>query len=57
LLRECVARRAVEEANSWHRPSLLRARRERPCGFRAAQERDEVAPLHCPILEVLKTEA
>src|SRR5262249_32798268 len=26
--------------------SLLRARRERPCGSRAAEERDEVAPSH-----------
>jgi hypothetical protein len=28
-----------------HRP-LLRARRERPCGCAAAEQRDELAPLH-----------
>jgi hypothetical protein len=33
---------------------LLRARRERPCG-RAAYERDELAPFHCPVPPVLST--
>src|SRR5262249_42420754 len=37
------SRPAVEEANDRHR--LLRARRERPCR-RAAEQRDELAPLH-----------
>src|SRR5262249_24392794 len=38
------ARLAVEERDHRHRP-LLRARRERPCR-RAADQRDEIAPLH-----------
>jgi hypothetical protein len=35
---------------------LLRTRRERPCGCRAAEQRDEVAPFHCPMSPVLPTE-
>src|SRR5262249_5252757 len=42
---ECYSRSAVEETNHWHR-SLLRARRERPCRSRAAEQRDEFAALH-----------
>src|SRR5262249_55530059 len=38
-------RRAVEEPNHRHR-RLLRARRERPSGRRATEQRDEYAPLH-----------
>src|SRR5262245_44915571 len=38
-------RRAVEKANYRHR-GLLRARRERPRGCRAAEKRDELAALH-----------
>ena len=34
-------------------PSLLRARRERPRGRRAAEQRDEFAPFHCPVPRVL----
>src|SRR5262245_31108100 len=44
-VRECLRRRAVEEAYGRHR-RLLRARRERPRGNRAAEEGDEVAALH-----------
>src|SRR5262245_2630571 len=36
-----VLRRAVEKAN--HRHGWLAARRERPCGRRAAEQRDELA--------------
>jgi hypothetical protein len=35
---------------------LLRARRERPSCGRAAEQRDEVAPFHCPVSPVLPTE-
>jgi hypothetical protein len=35
---------------------LLRARRERPRGCRAAEQRDEFAPFHCPMPPVLPTE-
>jgi hypothetical protein len=35
---------------------LLRARRERPSCRRAADERDEIAPFHCPIPPVFPTE-
>src|SRR5262249_31009801 len=31
---------------------LLRARRERPC-CRAAEQRDEITPFHCPVPPVL----
>jgi hypothetical protein len=40
---------------------LLRAHRERPCGSRAAEQRDELAPLHCPgstqVLPLMKRNA
>src|SRR5262245_7534983 len=42
---ECYSRSAVEETNHWHR-RLLRARRERPRGRRAAEQRYELAALH-----------
>src|SRR5262249_31590405 len=35
---------------------LLRARRERPRGRRAAEQRDELAPFHYPMPPVLPTE-
>src|SRR5262249_12565053 len=35
---------------------LLRVRRERPRGRRAAEQRDELAPFHCPMPPVLPTE-
>src|SRR5262249_45945187 len=45
---------------SWHFPSIrgpsLRARRERPGRRGAAQQRDELAPFHCPMSPVLPTE-
>jgi hypothetical protein len=37
-------RTAAEESNHWHR-RLLRARRKRPRGCRAAEQRDEVASM------------
>src|SRR5262249_13945762 len=40
----CAGRRGVHVANDGH-SRLLRPRRERPCG-RAAQQRDDLAPLH-----------
>src|SRR5262249_45183334 len=42
---ECPGRSAVEEPD--HRqPRLLRARRQRPRGRRAAEQDDELAPFH-----------
>src|SRR5262249_31383513 len=38
--------RRAQEANRWELRCLLRARRERPRGRRAAEERDEFAPSH-----------
>jgi hypothetical protein len=40
-----LGRQAADEADDRHR-RLLRARRERPRGSRAAQQRDELAPSH-----------
>jgi len=40
-----VGRPGDKESDHRHR-RLLRARRERPCGRRAAEERDEFAPFH-----------
>ena len=37
-----------EHADAPHPLGLLRARRERPRGRRAAEKRDELAPLHVP---------
>src|SRR5262249_2584796 len=42
---ECSGRSAVEEPDNRHR-RLLRPRRERPRSQRAAEKRDELAPLH-----------
>src|SRR5215470_7672814 len=44
LLAPGSGRAAVEESDNRHR--LLRARRERPSRRGAAQQRDELAPLH-----------
>jgi hypothetical protein len=44
---------AHEHANAPH--ALLRPRRERPRS-RAAEQRDELAPLHCPVPPVLPDE-
>ena len=44
-VRERVRRCGVEEPDHRHR-RLLRARRERPRSRRAAEQRDELAPLH-----------
>src|SRR6516162_6495154 len=44
-LGESVTRCGTEPSNHWHR-RLLRARRERPRGRRAAEQRDERAPIH-----------
>src|SRR5262245_14805641 len=40
-----IGRCAAEKADHGGR-RLLRTRRKRPCGSRAAQQRDEVAPFH-----------
>src|SRR6516165_10023520 len=46
----------ASSADKHHRHRrLLRARRKRPRGCRAAQESDEVAPFHCPMPPVLPT--
>ena len=47
---------AHQHADPPHPVGLLRTRRERPSGRRAAQQRDELAPLHCPMPPVLPTE-
>ncbi len=44
-LRCIVGRAGVEESDNRHR-RLLRARRERPRGCRATEQRDELAPVH-----------
>src|SRR5262249_42350946 len=36
---------------------LLRARRERPCRRRAAEQRDELAAFHCPMPPALSIES
>ena len=46
----------IQPTEQWHAPVRLRARRERPRRRRAAEERDEVAPFHCPMPPVLPTE-
>src|SRR6516164_9858043 len=50
-----TGRFAFEESNDRHL-RLLRARRERPRRRRAAEQRDEIAPFHCPMPPVLRTE-
>src|SRR5262249_14294656 len=44
VARDLGGRLAVEESDD--RPGLLCAARERPCGRRAAERRDELAPPH-----------
>src|SRR5262249_48948127 len=39
-------RKRRQHADSPHSLALLRARRERPCGSRAAEQGDEIAPFH-----------
>src|SRR5262249_48695517 len=41
-----VRRVAAYKSNAWRHPWLLCARREWPRGHRAAEQRDELAPLH-----------
>jgi hypothetical protein len=48
-VRQPIRRPAVEDPNHRHR-GLLRPRRKRPRCCRAAQDRDEVAPFHFPML-------
>src|SRR6516164_4967609 len=51
-----IARSRIGVKKSDHRHRrLLRARRERPRSRRATEERDEVAPFHCPMPPVLAT--
>src|SRR5215831_2313888 len=44
-VREVGERGVPQETNNRHR-ALLRPRRERPCGHRAAEQSDELAALH-----------
>ena len=46
---------AFIQQESDHRHRLLRARRQRP-SRRAAEQRDEIAPFHCPMPPALPTE-
>src|SRR5262249_47470075 len=46
---------AHQHPNPPHPLWLLRPRRERPRGCRAAEQRDERAPFHCPMPPVLPT--
>src|SRR5262245_20948460 len=41
-----VSRHSREHANATHTSALLRARHQRPCCRRAAEQRDELAPSH-----------
>src|SRR6516165_7649764 len=45
----------MEKPNHRHR-RLLRLRRKRPCRRRAADQRDELPALHCPMPPVLPSE-
>jgi hypothetical protein len=47
---------AQQHADGAHTLALLRARRERPPGGSAAEQRDERAPVHSPMPPVLPTE-
>src|SRR5262249_6479015 len=49
-------RRSTIEKSDDGQCRLLRARRERPHYHRAAEQRDEVAPFHCPVPPMLSTE-
>jgi len=49
-----LGRTGADKTNKGHR-RLLPARRERPC-YRAAEQRDELSALHCPMPPVLPTE-
>src|SRR5262249_60520484 len=42
IIRGC----SLDDADPPHALGLLRPRRERPCDSRAAEQRDELAPLH-----------
>src|SRR5262249_16494456 len=44
-----------QHADTTNSLRLLRARRERPRGYSATNQRDELAPLHCPLPPVLRT--
>jgi hypothetical protein len=43
----------IDDADTWDLPSLLRVRRERPRGRRAAEKRHELAPF--PLMKVHPT--
>src|SRR5262252_7495575 len=45
--------RAAEEPDHWHR-QLLPTRRHRPRDSRAAEQRDELAAFHCPMLPCVR---
>src|SRR5262249_44467834 len=50
-----IRRSGIDECDYRHL-RLLRPRRGRPRSRRAADERDELAPFHCPMPPVLPTE-
>jgi hypothetical protein len=52
---ERLSRLSIQESDHRHR-RLLPAHGERPSSHRAAEQRDEVAPLHCLMPPVLSTE-
>src|SRR5262249_53203705 len=56
LRRRIVGSKAIEHADAPNALALLRVRSERPRRRRAAEERDELAPFHCPIPPVLPNE-
>jgi hypothetical protein len=55
-LRFRIVRERHEHADAPHAFGLLRPRRQRPADRRAAKQRDEIAPFHCPMPPVLPTE-
>src|SRR5262245_9816410 len=54
-MRPSVAARYRPQKTDRRHRRLLRARRDRPRRSRAAEQRDEVAPVHCPMPPVLPT--
>jgi NAD(P)-dependent dehydrogenase (short-subunit alcohol dehydrogenase family) len=51
-----VTGRVINDSDARYTSRLLRARHKRPRHRRAAEQRDEVAPFHCPVSPVLPTE-
>src|SRR5262249_42351853 len=55
LIQRITRGKTQKHADPPHAPALLRARRERPRGCRAAEQCDELASFHCPMPPVLPT--